>query len=269
MDYFSQTVSTVVDWLADPGWKEEEIYNFVVTVLVVSQVSEYGFIFLFWAVEASGLFEGYRNNTPSRSNEPGLENKIWWTALCSRFPAHVGGAVIYVWFTWCYRPLTQDIGSCWVFFAWVAFHTVVAEVCQYTKHLLLHHPNLYVYHKTHHEVRSVMPEGGKYIGRMEILASIFGIYLLPISACRLVTHVLDTARPHALIWIFMVIKSDFEHAELHSGYTLPFTPIQYLPGYWGYQLHHEYHHTNQYNYAHWPVLDHLFGTTYVPQSKSS
>lgn len=105
-------------------------------------------------------------------------------------------------------------------------------------------------HGRHHRVLAPWAITGHYMHPIEYVLTGSLAFLGP---ALLGAHV-------TLLWVWIVFRQ-WEAAEGHAGYDLPWTPTHWLPGSHG-ALHHDFHHARvRGNYAGFlPVWDRVFGT---------
>jgi sterol desaturase/sphingolipid hydroxylase (fatty acid hydroxylase superfamily) len=105
-------------------------------------------------------------------------------------------------------------------------------------------------HSVHHRIRHTSAINGNYMHWFEYLCT---------ASLTLLGPVLIGAHLHVL-WLWVVIRQ-FEAADGHCGYVLPWNPGHVFPLYEG-AGYHDFHHSQyQGNYAGFlPYLDRFFGT---------
>lgn len=105
-------------------------------------------------------------------------------------------------------------------------------------------------HSVHHRIRHTTAINGNYMHWFEYLCT---------GSLALVGPLLVGAHLHVL-WVWIVIRQ-FEAADGHCGYVLPWNPGHLFPLYEG-AGYHDFHHSQyQGNYAGFlPYLDRVFGT---------
>ncbi|MFA5939019.1 MAG: sterol desaturase family protein [Sinimarinibacterium sp.] len=139
----------------------------------------------------------------------------------------------------------------WVLVLQLLFCIYLDDFLYYWMHRAMHTRWLLKHvHGRHHRVLAPWAITGHYMHPVEYVLTGSLAFLGP---ALLGAHV-------ALLWIWIVFRQ-WEAAEGHAGYDLPWTPTHWLPGSHG-ALHHDFHHARvRGNYAGFlPLWDRVFGT---------
>ncbi len=140
----------------------------------------------------------------------------------------------------------------WVLLLQLLFCIYLDDFLYYWMHRAMHGRFLLKrVHGLHHRVLAPWAITGHYMHPLEYVLTGTLAFLGP---ALLGAHV-------ALLWIWIVFRQ-WEAAEGHCGYALPFSPTRFLPGSHG-ALHHDFHHARvRGNYAGFlPLWDRVFKTT--------
>ena len=143
------------------------------------------------------------------------------------------------------------VPAAWVIAAQVLFFIYLDDFLFYWSHRALHTRWLYRnVHAVHHRIMTPWAVTGHDMHVIEFV--LIGLLVL-IGPVLVGAHVLT-------IWIWIVIRQ-WEAAEGHSGYDLPYSPTKLLPGSDG-AVHHDWHHRRiRGNYAGFlAVVDGLLST---------
>lgn len=139
----------------------------------------------------------------------------------------------------------------WVIALQVVLFVYLDDFLYYWMHRAMHTPWLLRHvHGWHHRVLTPWAVSGHYMHPLEYVLTGSLAFVGP---ALLGSHVLT-------LWIWIAVRQ-WEAAEGHSGYALPFSPTHWLPFSHG-ALHHDYHHARvRGNYAGFlPLWDRFFGT---------
>ena len=157
--------------------------------------------------------------------------------------------------SWSWMRLTPihlgEMPPWYVVIAQLLFFIFLDDFLYYWAHRAMHKGWLLKHvHSIHHRIRNTSPINGNYFHFLE--------YLI-ISTLALVGPWLVGAHLYVL-WIWIIIRQ-FEAADGHCGYVLPWNPGHLLPLYEG-AGYHDFHHSQyQGNYAGFlPYLDRFWGT---------
>jgi 4-alpha-methyl-delta7-sterol-4alpha-methyl oxidase len=119
----------------------------------------------------------------------------------------------------------------WVIGLQVIGFAYLDDVLYYFLHRLMHHPTLYTHvHRIHHRVRTPMAISGHFMHPVEYVLT----GLLALLGPMLVGA-------HVVTLYLWVIVRQWEAAEGHCGYHLPFSPLGWLPGSHAADFH-DFHH---------------------------
>lgn len=139
--------------------------------------------------------------------------------------------------------------------AWVAAQVLgfvyLDDLLYWFLHRAMHTRWLYRrVHQLHHRIPAPWAIAGHYMHPAEYLATTALMLAPPVL---LGVHVVT-------LWAWIVVRQ-WEAAEGHSGYHLPWSPTRWLPGGDG-AAHHDFHHSRpQGNFAgFFPLWDRVFGT---------
>jgi len=110
-------------------------------------------------------------------------------------------------------------------------------------------------HSVHHRIKTTCAINGNYMHWFEFSAT---------AGIMLAGPILVGAHLYVL-WGWVIIRQ-FEAADGHMGYDIPWNPAKLIPVYHG-PVYHDFHHARfKGNYAGFlPYLDGLFGNTYIKQ----
>lgn len=139
----------------------------------------------------------------------------------------------------------------WVVPLQVLFFVYLDDFLYYWMHRLMHRPWLYKrVHGLHHRIPAPWAVTGHYMHPVEYLATASLMILGPLLVGA-----------HVVTLYAWVIVRQWEAAEGHCGYDLPFSPSKLIPGSHG-AAHHDFHHSKRHgNYGGFlPLADRLFGT---------
>jgi len=128
---------------------------------------------------------------------------------------------------------------------------IIEDFYFYWVHRLLHHKRIYKYvHKVHHNHAVPFGIAAEYAHPIETAVLGLGTILGPFCFAR---HLLT-------LWCWLVVRL-WETIEDHSGYEIPWNPLNFIP-FWGGAVHHDYHHKEfEGNYASvFTFWDWVFGT---------
>lgn len=143
-----------------------------------------------------------------------------------------------------FPPLTDILGQLVVYY-------FIESTLFYWIHRLLHE-NKFLYrhvHKQHHEFHVSTALAAEYAHPIE---SVFGNYL-PFLAGPWIFP------PHAVTYLLWLAFRILQTLDAHSGYKLPFSPWNYVPG--GGSAHHDFHHSHPNSGCYGSFLwDSLMGT---------
>ncbi|XP_003415841.2 methylsterol monooxygenase 1-like [Loxodonta africana] len=128
---------------------------------------------------------------------------------------------------------------------------VIEDTWHYFLHRLLHHKRIYKYiHKIHHEFEAPFGMEAEYAHPLDLLILETGFVLAFVLLCD-----------HAVfLWVWLTFRL-IGAIDVHSGYDIPFNPLNLIPFYAG-SRHHDFHHMNfTGNYAStFTWWDRIFGT---------
>eukprot|EP01062_Namystynia_karyoxenos_P014657 TRINITY_DN15286_c0_g1_i1.p1 TRINITY_DN15286_c0_g1~~TRINITY_DN15286_c0_g1_i1.p1 ORF type:complete len:306 (+),score=114.05 TRINITY_DN15286_c0_g1_i1:89-919(+) len=132
---------------------------------------------------------------------------------------------------------------------------MIEDFLFYWTHRLLHHPRLYRHiHKQHHHYTAPIAICGAYMHPLEQQIIVGGILAGPVLIA------LVWGLQYQVLWAWLFFRN-WETAEEHSGFDLPFLPSRLLPLYDGPAYHDFHHKVFDGNYAAVTCLwDRLFGT---------
>lgn len=147
--------------------------------------------------------------------------------------------------------------SSWPFFVQLALAMLVADLFQYAAHRFFHsNPTFWRFHAVHHSIESMDWVAGSRLHLIDILItrafSYLPLYFLGFSIEVFYTYVVIVA---------------LQAVSAHANIRIPFGPLKYVlvtPQY------HQWHHSDDpkhynKNFAiHFPAIDRLFGTYYLP-----
>lgn len=139
----------------------------------------------------------------------------------------------------------------WVLVLQLLFCLYLDDFLYYWLHRAMHGRFLLRHvHGRHHRILAPWAISGHYMHPVEYVLTGTLAFLGP---ALLGAHVL-------LLWIWIAFRQ-WEAAEGHCGYALPFSPTRWLPGSHG-ALHHDFHHAQvRGNYAGFlGIWDRVFGT---------
>ena len=135
----------------------------------------------------------------------------------------------------------------------VVFFIILDDFLYYWMHRTLHTRWLYKHvHSVHHRITAPFALTGNYMHALEF---VWTSTLVLIGPSLVGAHVVT-------LWIWIVFRQ-FEAADGHSGYDVPWNPGLLFPFYKG-PAYHDFHHRRFFgNYAgFFAYLDKLFGGTY-------
>ncbi len=141
----------------------------------------------------------------------------------------------------------------YVMVAQIAFFIVLDDFLYYWMHRTLHTPWLYKHvHSVHHRITIPFALTGNYMHAVEFVAT---STLVLIGPSLVGAHVVT-------LWAWIIFRQ-FEAADGHCGYDVPWNPGLLVPFYKG-AAYHDFHHRRFFgNYAgFFAYLDKLFGGTY-------
>ncbi len=141
----------------------------------------------------------------------------------------------------------------YVMVAQIAFFIVLDDFLYYWMHRTLHTRWLYKHvHSVHHRITTPFALTGNYMHAVEF---VWTSTLVLIGPSLVGAHVVT-------LWLWIVFRQ-FEAADGHSGYDVPWNPGLLVPFYKG-PAYHDFHHRRFFgNYAgFFAYLDKLFGGTY-------
>jgi len=148
---------------------------------------------------------------------------------------------------------TGELPPWYVVVGQIAFFIVLDDFLYYWMHRALHTRWLYKHvHAVHHRITTPFALTGNYMHAVEFVLT----STLVLTGPSLVgAHVVT-------LWIWVVFRQ-FEAADGHSGYDVPWNPGLLVPFYKG-PAYHDFHHRRFFgNYAgFFAYLDKLFGGTY-------
>jgi plant 4alpha-monomethylsterol monooxygenase len=139
----------------------------------------------------------------------------------------------------------------WLIGGQIVFFVYLDDVLYYVFHRTMHRPWLYKrIHGWHHRIVTPWAITGNYMHPIEFTATASVALIGPLL---LGAHVVT-------VWLWFAFRQ-WEAAEGHSGYDLPWTPTHLLPGNDG-ARHHDWHHARvKGNYAGFLTwMDRLCGT---------
>lgn len=146
----------------------------------------------------------------------------------------------------------------WELLGQVALFVYVDDFLFYWMHRALHEGALYKrIHSIHHRIHTPWAITGHYMHPVE--------YVL--TGALMITGPLVVGSHLATVFAWIVVRQ-FEAAEGHSGYALPWSPSRLIPGSEG-AAHHDLHHAKvRVNYAGYlPIWDRAFGTYASPEHR--
>lgn len=139
----------------------------------------------------------------------------------------------------------------WLSAVQLVFFTFLDDALYYVMHRTLHRPQLFrLIHGQHHKVVTPFAATGHFMHPLEFVAT---AGLMLVGPLLLGVHLVTL-----YAWVVM---RQWEAAEGHCGYRLPWSPTTWLPFGDG-ATHHDWHHARfTGNFAGYlPHLDRLFGT---------
>ncbi|ATB30070.1 sterol desaturase family protein [Melittangium boletus] len=148
---------------------------------------------------------------------------------------------------------TGELPPWYVMVGQIAFFIVLDDFLYYWMHRTLHTRWLYKHvHSVHHRITTPFALTGNYMHAVEFILT---STLVLIGPSLVGAHVVT-------LWIWVVFRQ-FEAADGHSGYDVPWNPGLLVPFYKG-PAYHDFHHRRFFgNYAgFFAYLDKLFGGTY-------
>lgn len=149
---------------------------------------------------------------------------------------------------------TELIPAWYIIVLQLAFFILLDDFLYYWMHRMLHLPwFLRHVHGVHHEIKNPCALDGNYFHWVEFVAT---------ASLMLIPPLLISAHLYVLyIWI---VFRQFEAADGHCGYDLPYNPVKLIPLYKG-AAYHDFHHARfKGNYAGFlPYLDRWLGQTYI------
>lgn len=128
----------------------------------------------------------------------------------------------------------------WWVFAWqIPFFILLDDFLYYWMHRALHRPALYSrIHSVHHRMSSPWAISAHYMHPIEFILT--GSLML-LGPALVGAHI-------AVIWVWICVRQ-WEAAEGHCGYDIPWNPTHWLPLYHG-PAYHDFHHSKFHgNYA--------------------
>jgi 4-alpha-methyl-delta7-sterol-4alpha-methyl oxidase len=127
----------------------------------------------------------------------------------------------------------------WVILGQLVFFVYLDDVLYYVLHRTMHRPWLYKrIHAWHHRIVTPWAITGNYMHPLEFTATASVALIGPLLVGA---HVVT-------VWLWFAFRQ-WEAAEGHCGYDLPWTPTHFLPGNDG-ARHHDWHHAKvRGNYA--------------------
>lgn len=144
----------------------------------------------------------------------------------------------------------------YIILAQLLFFVLFDDFLYYWMHRYMHENKwlLKNIHSVHHRIRNTCGINGNYMHWVE--------YVLTASL-TLLGPILIGAHIY-VIWIWVIIRQ-FEGADGHIGYDIPWNPAHLLPVYEG-PVYHDFHHAKfKGNYAGFlPYLDKYLGKTHIP-----
>ena len=150
----------------------------------------------------------------------------------------------------------QEVPVWYVIIAQLLFFVLFDDFLYYWMHRAMHSRWLLVnVHSVHHRIKNTCALDGNYFHWIEFAAT---------ASLALVAPIILGAHLYVL-WIWIIIRQ-FEAADGHCGYDLPYNPVKLIPFYHG-AVYHDFHHARfKGNYAGFlSYLDGFMGNTYVPQ----
>lgn len=157
------------------------------------------------------------------------------------------------------EPLQSTVSS-WPFFVQLVLAMLVADFFQYAAHRFFHSNSvMWRFHAVHHSVKAMDWVAGSRLHIVDILVtrafSYMPLYVLGFSI--------------EVFYAYVAIVA-FQAVSAHANIRIPFGPLKYLlvtPQY--HQWHHsdEPEHYNKNFAIHFPAIDRVFGTYYLPGTK--
>lgn len=164
----------------------------------------------------------------------------------------VAGVLVLAWPLLRLSPIHQGAMPPWYgVIAQLVFFILLDDFLYYWMHRTMHKGWLLKHvHSIHHRIRHTTAINGNYMHPLEYLST---------ASLALIGPLLMGAHLHVL-WIWLAIRQ-FEAADGHSGYVLPWNPGHLFPLYEG-AGYHDFHHAKyQGNYAGFlPYLDRFWDT---------
>ena len=151
---------------------------------------------------------------------------------------------------------TGDFPAWYIVIAQLTFFIFLDDFLYYWLHRAMHTRWLLVnVHSVHHRIKNTCALDGNYFHWFEFLAT---------GSLALVAPLILGAHLYVL-WIWIIIRQ-FEAADGHCGYDLPYNPVKLIPLYHG-AVYHDFHHARfKGNYSGFlSYLDGFMGNTYIPQ----
>lgn len=150
---------------------------------------------------------------------------------------------------------TGDLPVWWVIVLQLIFFILLDDFLYYWMHRYMHENKwlLKNIHGVHHEIKNTCAINGNYMHWLEFSLT---------ASIMLIGPVLMGAHLYVL-WIWVVIRQ-FEAADGHMGYDIPWNPARIFLFYHG-PVYHDFHHAKfKGNYAGFlSYLDKYFGNTHV------
>jgi len=150
----------------------------------------------------------------------------------------------------------QEVPVWYVIIAQLLFFVLFDDFLYYWMHRYFHENKwlLKHVHSVHHRIRNTCGINGNYMHWFEYAAT---------AALMLLGPIIVGAHIY-VVWIWVIIRQ-FEGADGHIGYDIPWNPAHLFPIYKG-PVYHDFHHAKfKGNYAGFlPYLDEYFGKTHIP-----
>lgn len=149
-------------------------------------------------------------------------------------------------------PHEYDLMPPWWDVVWrVVACFFIEDAWHYFIHRAMHHKSVYRYiHKVHHHHTAPFGMTAEYAHPVETLVLGIGFFIGLLGLCN---HIVT-------MWAWLLWRL-VETIDVHSGYSIPWNPLNLIPGYGGARFH-DFHHMNfTGNYAStFTYLDRFFGT---------
>jgi 4-alpha-methyl-delta7-sterol-4alpha-methyl oxidase len=161
----------------------------------------------------------------------------------------------YPFFTFLKFDAAIPLPSWGIFTAQFVFFMFAEDFTHYFLHRLLHTPWLYKnIHKVHHTYQAPFGLSASFSHPLEILILGFCTFSGPLLL-----------RPHYFTFFCWIVYRQMDAVLTHSGYDLPYDPLNIIPFYGGAKAHDYHHKVFNCNYSsRFTYLDKLFDTYKEP-----